>query len=43
MRKRVLAIASALFRNWMRSRSGVFFSFLFPVMLLLLFASIFGW
>lgn len=42
MRRRVLAIASALFRNWMRSRSGVFFSFLFPVMLLLLFASIFG-
>ncbi len=42
MRKRILAISSSLLKNWMRSRSGVFFSFLFPVMLLLLFASIFG-
>lgn len=29
-------------RNWVRSRSGVFFSILFPVMLLLVFATVFG-
>jgi ABC-2 type transport system permease protein len=31
-----------MLRNWIRSRSGVFFSILFPVMLLLIFATIFG-
>jgi ABC-2 type transport system permease protein len=39
---RVLTIFNAVTRNWLRSRSGLFFSFLFPVIFLLLFGSIFG-
>ena len=39
---RVIALSSAMLRDWVRSRSGVFFSFLFPIMLLLIFATIFG-
>jgi len=35
-------VFKAITRNWLRSRSGLFFSFLFPVMFLLLFGSIFG-
>ncbi|MEM0483064.1 MAG: ABC transporter permease [Nitrososphaerota archaeon] len=31
-----------LFKNWLRSRTGVFFSFLFPVILLLIFGTVFG-
>ncbi len=38
----ILAIFSALLKNWVRSKSGVFFSFLFPVMLLLIFGTVFG-
>ncbi len=37
-----LAVFIAITKNWMRSKTGVFFSFLFPVMLLLVFGTIFG-
>jgi len=39
---RTTAIFKAITLNWLRSRSGLFFSFLFPVMFLLVFGSIFG-
>lgn len=39
---RVFVVFKAITRNWLRSRSGLFFSFLFPVLFLLLFGSIFG-
>ncbi len=39
---RTVAIFKAITRNWLRSRSGLFFSFLFPVIFLLIFGSIFG-
>ncbi len=39
---RVIAVTIALMKNWLRSKSGLFFSFLFPVMLLLVFGAIFG-
>ena len=39
---RIPAIFKAITLNWLRSRSGLFFSFLFPVMFLLVFGSIFG-
>ncbi|MBC7130799.1 ABC transporter permease [Candidatus Bathyarchaeota archaeon] len=39
---RVITIFSALLKSWIRSGTGVFFSFLFPVMLLLIFGTIFG-
>ena len=39
---RTANVFRAVTLNWMRSRSGLFFSFLFPVIFLLLFASIFG-
>lgn len=39
---RALTIFKAVTRNWMRSRSGLFFSILFPVLLLLVFGSIFS-
>jgi len=39
---RFTAVFNAVTRNWLRSRSGLFFSFLFPVIFLLLFASIFS-
>jgi ABC-2 type transport system permease protein len=39
---RILIIFIAITRNWLRSRSGVFFSLLFPLMLLLVFGSVFG-
>ena len=38
----VLALFAAITKSWMRSKTGVFFSFLFPVMLLLVFGTIFG-
>jgi ABC-2 type transport system permease protein len=37
-----LAIFKACMKNWIRSRSGVFFSFLFPLLLLLIFGTVFG-
>jgi len=40
--RRSLTIFTAVTKNWMRSRSGVFFSILFPIMLLLVFGVIFG-
>ncbi|MCW4008259.1 MAG: ABC transporter permease [Candidatus Bathyarchaeota archaeon] len=39
---RALTIFKAVFKNWMRSRSGLFFSILFPVLLLLVFGAIFS-
>lgn len=39
---RSFTVFVALVKNWFRSKSGVFFSFLFPLMLLLIFGSIFG-
>ena len=39
---RTTAVFKAVTLNWLRSRSGLFFSFLFPLIFLLLFASIFG-
>jgi ABC-2 type transport system permease protein len=32
----------ALTKNWLRSKTGIFFSFLFPVMLLIIFSTVFG-
>jgi len=40
--KRALTIFTAVTKNWMRSRSGLFFSILFPVILLLVFGAIFS-
>jgi ABC-2 type transport system permease protein len=37
-----VAVFSALSKNWLRSKSGVFFSFMFPVMLLLIFGTVFA-
>jgi len=39
---RPLVIFLAVTKNWIRSRSGLFFSIMFPVMLLLVFGAIFG-
>ena len=39
---RVTAVFKAITKNWLRSRSGLFFSFGFPVMFLLVFGSIFS-
>jgi len=39
---KTLHLTAALLKNWLRSRQGVFFSFLFPVILLLIFGSVFG-
>jgi len=39
---KTLFLAGALLKAWLRSRTGVFFSFLFPVILLLVFGSVFG-
>jgi ABC-2 type transport system permease protein len=40
--RRAASVARAVLRNWVRSKEGVFFSLLFPVMLLLIFGSLFG-
>jgi len=39
---RITAVFKAITKNWLRSRSGLFFSFIFPVIFLLIFGSIFG-
>jgi len=39
---RPIIIFTAVTKNWMRSRSGLFFSIMFPVLLLLVFGAIFG-
>ena len=39
---RALTIFKAVTKNWIRSRSGVFFSILFPVLLLVVFGAIFS-
>jgi len=38
----VPSVFLALMKEWLRSKSGMFFSFLFPLMLLLIFGSVFG-
>jgi ABC-2 type transport system permease protein len=40
--KRSILVFKAVTKNWMRSRSGLFFSILFPVLLLLVFGAIFS-
>jgi ABC-2 type transport system permease protein len=39
---KALTIFKAVTRNWMRSRSGLFFSILFPILLLVVFGAIFS-
>jgi len=39
---RTLTIFKAVTKNWLRSRSGLFFSIMFPVLLLLLFGAVFS-
>jgi ABC-2 type transport system permease protein len=39
---KVFSVFKAVTKNWLRSRSGLFFSILFPILLLLVFGSIFG-
>ena len=39
---RPIVIFLAVTRNWIRSRSGLFFSIMFPVLLLIVFGAIFG-
>lgn len=40
--RKIATIFLSTFKNWLRSKSGVFFSILFPIMLLLIFCSVFG-
>lgn len=40
--KRTLIIFTSVTKNWLRSRSGLFFSIMFPILLLLVFGAIFG-
>lgn len=40
--KRIISVFTALFKNWFRSKTGVFFSILFPMMLLIIFSTVFG-
>ncbi|MBS3781821.1 MAG: ABC transporter permease [Candidatus Thermoplasmatota archaeon] len=40
--KRAFSLFLSLTKNWLRSKSGVFFSILFPIMLLLIFSTVFG-
>ncbi len=39
---KVFTVFKSVTKNWLRSRSGLFFSILFPILLLLVFGSIFG-
>jgi len=39
---RAITISNYVLRNWIRSKTGVFFSLLFPVLLLVVFGAIFG-
>jgi len=36
------ALFKALIKNWLRSKSGIFFSILFPILLLVIFTAVFG-
>ncbi len=38
----LLSLFKALTKNWLRSKSGIFFSVLFPIGLLIIFTSVFG-
>lgn len=40
--KRIYRLTVALTKSWLRSKSGIFFSFLFPILLLLIFGMVFG-
>jgi len=39
---KIVTLFISLMKNWLRSKSGVFFSILFPVMLLIIFSTVFG-
>lgn len=39
---KIIAVFKAVTKNWIRSRSGLFFSLMFPLLLLLVFGAIFG-
>jgi ABC-2 type transport system permease protein len=39
---RVITVFKAVTKNWLRSRAGLFFSIMFPILLLVVFGSIFG-
>lgn len=39
---KILSVFKVTLKSWLRSRSGVFFSFLFPMLLLLVFGTVFG-
>jgi len=40
--KRAFSLFVSLTKNWLRSKTGVFFSILFPIMLLLIFSTVLG-
>lgn len=40
--KGTIAVFIALVKNWMRNKGGVFFAFIFPLLLLLIFGTVFG-
>lgn len=40
--RRVVPLLVALTRDWLRNREAVFFAFMFPVVLLLIFSAVFG-
>lgn len=40
--KKIISVFTALFKNWFRSKTSVFFSLLFPMMLLIIFSTVFG-
>jgi hypothetical protein len=40
--KALATLVQMILKSWFRSRTGVFFSFLFPVMLPLIFGTVFG-
>ncbi|MEW5936754.1 MAG: ABC transporter permease [Candidatus Thermoplasmatota archaeon] len=40
--KGIIPVFLAVSKNWVRSKTGVFFSFLFPLLLLVIFSAVFG-
>lgn len=40
--KKTISVSVALIKNWMRNKGGVFFAFVFPFLLLLIFGTVFG-
>ncbi len=39
---KALSVSNITLKSWLRSKSGIFFSFLFPLLLLLVFGTVFG-